>query len=273
MSGWAGWTGCCWCWCVCAGDDSVLVLRGVVLVTMLHIDSAILRNLSAGAQQCIMLLAHPSPPSPPPCLCPPVLIYLLGSPTCCVSLCLPPSPHSPSPRPHTHTEIPEDPYIESTGYWQDISVDQSDDDVWKTTDMGWGVHPEGIRKMLNYIQVRPGFCFICSVKQGFCFFVFCSGFWREGRRCPFWREGRERSQPAGNVWVGGSCRCSCRAAVGYQRGARRLQLTVAQQAATGSTAASSLTVYAAEVAAMHIWGGGVGCMHVLAAFTHTCHLT
>lgn len=50
-------------------------------------------------------------------------------------------------------EIPADPYIESTGYWQDISVDQSDDDVWKTTDMGWGVYPEGIRKMLNYIQV------------------------------------------------------------------------------------------------------------------------
>ena len=49
--------------------------------------------------------------------------------------------------------IPEDPYIESTGYWQDISVDQSDDDVWKTTDMGWGVYPEGMRKMLNYIQV------------------------------------------------------------------------------------------------------------------------
>eukprot|EP00878_Enallax_costatus_P000354 GHUV01000438.1.p1 GENE.GHUV01000438.1~~GHUV01000438.1.p1 ORF type:complete len:909 (+),score=324.27 GHUV01000438.1:86-2812(+) len=49
-------------------------------------------------------------------------------------------------------EIPEDPYIESTGYWQDISVDQSDDDVWKTTDMGWGVYPEGMRKMLNYIQ-------------------------------------------------------------------------------------------------------------------------
>jgi beta-glucosidase/6-phospho-beta-glucosidase/beta-galactosidase len=24
--------------------------------------------------------------------------------------------------------------------------------VWKTTDMGWGVHPEGMRKMLNYIQ-------------------------------------------------------------------------------------------------------------------------
>eukprot|EP00775_Hariotina_reticulata_P002379 gene2379-2684_t len=49
-------------------------------------------------------------------------------------------------------EIPEDPYIESTGYWQDISVDQSDDDVWKTTDMGWGVYPQGMRKMLNYIQ-------------------------------------------------------------------------------------------------------------------------
>jgi beta-glucosidase/6-phospho-beta-glucosidase/beta-galactosidase len=49
-------------------------------------------------------------------------------------------------------DIPEDPYIESTGYWQDISVDQSDDDVWKTTDMGWGVYPEGMRKMLNYIQ-------------------------------------------------------------------------------------------------------------------------
>lgn len=32
-------------------------------------------------------------------------------------------------------------------------MDQSDDDVWKTTDMGWGVHPEGMRKMLNYIQV------------------------------------------------------------------------------------------------------------------------
>jgi len=54
------------------------------------------------------------------------------------------------------TEIPDDPYIESTGYWQDISVDQSDDDVWKTTDMGWGVYPEGMRKMLNYIQV--GYC-------------------------------------------------------------------------------------------------------------------
>lgn len=40
------------------------------------------------------------------------------------------------------TEIPDDPYIESTGYWQDVSVDQSDDDVWKTTDMGWGVYPE-----------------------------------------------------------------------------------------------------------------------------------
>jgi hypothetical protein len=49
---------------------------------------------------------------------------------------------------------PEDPYIESTGYWQDVSVDQSDDDVWKTTDMGLGVHPEGIRKVLGYIQVR-----------------------------------------------------------------------------------------------------------------------
>lgn len=47
---------------------------------------------------------------------------------CCVLCCL--------------IEIPEDPYIESTGYWQDISVDQSDDDVWKTTDMGWGVYPE-----------------------------------------------------------------------------------------------------------------------------------
>jgi hypothetical protein len=33
-------------------------------------------------------------------------------------------------------------------------VDQSDDDCWKTTDMGWGIHPEGIRKMLTYIQVR-----------------------------------------------------------------------------------------------------------------------
>ena len=55
-------------------------------------------------------------------------------------------------------EIPEDPYIESTGFWQDISVDQSDDDVWKTTDMGWGVYPQGMRKMLNYIQVSslPG---------------------------------------------------------------------------------------------------------------------
>jgi hypothetical protein len=31
-------------------------------------------------------------------------------------------------------------------------VDQSDDDVWKTTDMGWGVYPEGIRKVINYIQ-------------------------------------------------------------------------------------------------------------------------
>jgi hypothetical protein len=56
------------------------------------------------------------------------------------------------------TEIPEDPYIESTGYWQDISVDQSDDDVWKTTDMGWGVYPEGMRKMLNYIQVGDCCC-------------------------------------------------------------------------------------------------------------------
>jgi hypothetical protein len=35
-------------------------------------------------------------------------------------------------------------------------VDQSDDDVWKTTDMGWGVYPEGMRKVLNYIQVRMG---------------------------------------------------------------------------------------------------------------------
>lgn len=59
----------------------------------------------------------------------------------CPSVCLP-------------AEIPADPYIESTGYWQDICVDQSDDDVWKTTDMGWGVYPEGLRKMLNYIQVR-----------------------------------------------------------------------------------------------------------------------
>eukprot|EP00877_Chromochloris_zofingiensis_P007969 jgi/Chrzof1/3425/Cz12g24240.t1 len=49
-------------------------------------------------------------------------------------------------------EPPEDPYIESTGYWQDISVDQTDDDAWKITDMGWGIHPEGIRKMLDYIQ-------------------------------------------------------------------------------------------------------------------------
>ncbi|KAF6260086.1 glycosyl hydrolase family 1-domain-containing protein [Scenedesmus sp. NREL 46B-D3] len=49
-------------------------------------------------------------------------------------------------------EAHADPYIESTGYWQDISVDQSDDEVWKTTDMGWGVHPEGLRKMLKYIQ-------------------------------------------------------------------------------------------------------------------------
>jgi len=49
-------------------------------------------------------------------------------------------------------EPPQDPYIESTGYWQDICVDQSDDDTWKTTDMGWGVWPEGMRKMLNYIQ-------------------------------------------------------------------------------------------------------------------------
>ena len=47
-----------------------------------------------------------------------------------------------------------DPYIESTGYWQDASVDQSDDIAWKTTAMGWGVHPEGIRKMLNYIQTE-----------------------------------------------------------------------------------------------------------------------
>ena len=31
-------------------------------------------------------------------------------------------------------------------------MDQSDDDTWKTTDMGWGVWPEGMRKMLNYIQ-------------------------------------------------------------------------------------------------------------------------
>ena len=54
--------------------------------------------------------------------------------------------------PFLQAEPPQDPYIESTGYWQDISVDQSDDDVWKTTDMGWGVHPEGMRKMLNYIQ-------------------------------------------------------------------------------------------------------------------------
>jgi beta-glucosidase/6-phospho-beta-glucosidase/beta-galactosidase len=33
-------------------------------------------------------------------------------------------------------------------------VDQSDDDTWKTTDMGWGVHPEGMRSMLNYIQTE-----------------------------------------------------------------------------------------------------------------------
>lgn len=48
----------------------------------------------------------------------------------------------------------EDPFVESTGYWQDMSVDQSDDDAWKTTDMGWGVHPEGIRKVLAYVQAE-----------------------------------------------------------------------------------------------------------------------
>ncbi|KIZ04141.1 hypothetical protein MNEG_3820 [Monoraphidium neglectum] len=56
------------------------------------------------------------------------------------------------PEADTKKEAFHDPYIESTGYWQDVSVDQSDDAAWKTTDMGWGVHPEGIRKMLNWVQ-------------------------------------------------------------------------------------------------------------------------
>ncbi len=59
--------------------------------------------------------------------------------------------------------LPVDPYIQSSGYWHDIGVEQSDGEDWKTTDMGWGVHPEGIRKMLAYIQVG---CHVqaCSVR-------------------------------------------------------------------------------------------------------------
>jgi hypothetical protein len=42
---------------------------------------------------------------------------------------------------------------EAIGYWQDMAVLQSNGPGWKTTDMGWGVHPEGIRKILGFIQV------------------------------------------------------------------------------------------------------------------------
>ncbi|KIY94599.1 beta-glucosidase [Monoraphidium neglectum] len=56
--------------------------------------------------------------------------------------------------PDEHRKEVVDPYIESTGYWQDASVDLSDDAAWKTTAMGWGVHPEGIRRVLNYIQAE-----------------------------------------------------------------------------------------------------------------------
>lgn len=55
------------------------------------------------------------------------------------------------------SEIPDDPYIESTGYWQDISVDQSDDEVWKTTDMGWGVYPEVTYHTQDIHSSRKGF--------------------------------------------------------------------------------------------------------------------
>jgi len=78
------------------------------------------------------------------------------------SHCLNPTrPHSlpPTPTP-TPTPTPDpapDPFcVDSSGFWQDMSVDQSDAPGWKTTAMGWGVYPEGMRKMLNYIQVCEG---------------------------------------------------------------------------------------------------------------------
>lgn len=101
-------------------------------------------------------------------------------------------------------------------------MDQSDDDVWKTTDMGWGVHPEGIRKMLNYIQVRPGFCFLFCERG----FAFCSVGVLAGRKGALFGGRGERSQPAGNVglWVLPVFLPRC---CGVSAGARRLQPAVA----------------------------------------------
>jgi hypothetical protein len=66
----------------------------------------------------------------------------------------PPSPLPPPPLPTPNP--PDEGGSDAVGYWQDVAIQQSNGDGWKTTDMGWGVHPEGIRKVLGFIQVRPG---------------------------------------------------------------------------------------------------------------------
>ncbi len=59
-------------------------------------------------------------------------------------------------KPHLNRppEPAPDPFISaSTGYWQDASVDRSNDAGWKATAPGCAAHPAGIRKILNYVQV------------------------------------------------------------------------------------------------------------------------
>jgi hypothetical protein len=54
----------------------------------------------------------------------------------------------------TPPDGPPDPCMESHGYHEDMGVVLSHDPAWKMTAMGWGVHPEGMRRVLNWVQVR-----------------------------------------------------------------------------------------------------------------------
>jgi hypothetical protein len=64
--------------------------------------------------------------------------------------------HTPKTQPTNQpkTDREPDPYIESTGYWQDMSVDRTGDAAWKTTATGAGVHPEGIRRAIGYVMAE-----------------------------------------------------------------------------------------------------------------------
>lgn len=69
---------------------------------------------------------------------------------------------------HYSSALASQPEVKPTygGYWADMNVDVSFDPTWRQNQMGWGIVPEGLRKMLNWIDERYGNPIIFITENG-----------------------------------------------------------------------------------------------------------